>query len=101
MSINLQTAKRRAVKLLADMRQLGATAFVINRGDGTQLYRWRPEDKINEQAALPRPANPAVAPTARDRACPGERREGYIHHERPERLRARLCANGHVGGRLL
>jgi len=53
MSINLQTAKRRAVKLLADMRQLGATAFVINRGDGTQLYRWRPEDKINEQVALP------------------------------------------------
>jgi hypothetical protein len=45
-SINLQTAKRRALKLLADMRQLGATAFVINRGDGTQLYRWRPDDKI-------------------------------------------------------
>ena len=46
-SINVQTAKRRALELFVDMRQLGATAFVINKGDGTQLYRWRPEHKIN------------------------------------------------------
>ena len=46
-SINVQTAKQRALELLADMRQLGATAFVINKSDGKQLYRWRPEHKIN------------------------------------------------------
>jgi hypothetical protein len=45
-SINVQTAKQRALELLADMRQLGATAFVINKSDGTQLYRWRPERKV-------------------------------------------------------
>ena len=46
-SINLQTAKRRALELLADMRQLGATAFVINKSDGTELYHWRPGHKVN------------------------------------------------------
>jgi len=46
-SINLQTAKERALELLADMRQLGATAFVINKSDGTHLYHWRPGHKIN------------------------------------------------------
>jgi hypothetical protein len=45
-SINLTTAKERAWELLADMRQLGATAFVINKSDGTQLYSWRPGQKI-------------------------------------------------------
>ena len=46
-SINLQTAKQRALELLADMRQLGATAFVINKSDGTELYHWRPGHKLN------------------------------------------------------
>jgi hypothetical protein len=37
-SINLQTAKQRALELLGNMRQLGATAFVINKSDGAELY---------------------------------------------------------------